>query len=47
LDEVFIRIGGVLHYLWQVVDQDGVVLDVLKQSRRDAGATRRFFKQLL
>jgi putative transposase len=47
LDEVFIRIGGVLHYLWRAVDQDGVVLDILMQSRRDAGAAKRFFKRLL
>jgi putative transposase len=47
LDEVFVRIRGVLHYLWRAVDQDGVVLDVLVQSRRDAGAAKRFFKRLL
>ena len=47
LDEVFIRIQGVLHYLWRAVDQDGVVLDILVQSRRDAGAAKRFFKRLL
>lgn len=47
LDEVFVRIGGVLHYLWRAVDQDGVVLDILIQSRRDAGAAKRFFKRLL
>ena len=29
LDEVFIRIRGVLHYLWRAVDQHGVVLDIL------------------
>lgn len=47
LDEVFVRIQGVLHYLWRAVDQDGVVLDILLQSRRDAGAAKRFFKRLL
>ena len=47
LDEVFVRIGGVLYYLWRAVDQDGVVLDILIQSRRDAGAAKRFFKRLL
>jgi putative transposase len=47
LDEVFIRIKGVLHYLWRAVDQDGVVLDILVQSRRSAGAAKRFFKRLL
>ena len=25
--QVFIRIQGVLHYLWRAVDQDGVVLE--------------------
>ena len=34
LDEVFIRIQGVQHYLWRAVDQDGVVLDILVQPRR-------------
>ncbi|WP_371594698.1 DDE-type integrase/transposase/recombinase [Rhodococcus sp. YH3-3] len=29
LDEVFVRINGVQHYLWHAVDQDGTVLDVL------------------
>jgi putative transposase len=46
LDEVFIRIKGVLQLLWRAVDQDGVVLDILVQSRRDAGAAKRFFKHL-
>jgi putative transposase len=41
LDEVFIRINGVLHYLWCAVDQHGVVLDVLVQSRRDGEAAKR------
>jgi putative transposase len=47
LDEVFIRLQGVQHYLWRAVDQDGVVLDILVQPRRDANAAKRFFKQLL
>src|ERR1700722_6718319 len=34
MDEVFIRIQGVQHYLWRAVDQDGVVLDILVQRRR-------------
>jgi putative transposase len=38
LDEVFIRIQGELHDLWRAVDQHGIVLDILVQSRRDAGA---------
>jgi len=47
MDEVFIRIQGVLHYLWRAVDQDGVVLDILVQERRDARAAERFLKKLL
>jgi putative transposase len=47
LDEVFIRIQGVQHYLWRAVDQDGVVLDILFQPRRDAKAAKRFFRRLL
>ena len=47
MDEVFIRIRGELHYLWRAVDQDGIVLDILVQRRRDAGAAKRFFKRLL
>src|SRR6266567_6187699 len=47
LDEVFIRIRGVLHYLWRAVDQHGVVLDILVQDRRNGAAAKRFFKHLL
>jgi len=47
MDEVFIRIQGVQHYLWRAVDQDGVVLDIFVQPRRDAKAAKRFFKRLL
>ena len=47
LDEVFIRINGVLHYLWRAVDQHGVVLDIFVQDRRNAAAAKRFFKRLL
>jgi len=47
LDEVFVRIQGELHYLWRAVDQNGVVLDILVQSRRNAKAAKRFFKRLL
>ena len=47
LDEVFLKINGVLRYLWRAVDQNGVVLDVLVQERRNATAAKRFFKRLL
>ncbi|MDJ0363142.1 IS6 family transposase [Rhodococcus sp. H29-C3] len=47
LDEVFIRINGRQHYLWRAVDQDGNVLDVLVQSRRNGNAAKRLFRKLL
>jgi len=47
LDEVFLRINGVQHYLWRAVDQEGNVLDILVQSRRDQAAAKKFFRRLL
>src|SRR5260370_4542561 len=47
LDEVFLKIGGRIHYLWRAVDQDGDVLDILVQSRRDQKAAKKFFRKLL
>jgi putative transposase len=47
LDEVFIKINGEQKYLWRAVDQDGNVLDILVQSRRDTAAARRFLHRLM
>jgi len=47
LDEVFIRIGGKVHYLWRAVDDEGEVLDVLMQSERDRRAALKFMRKLL
>ena len=47
LDEVFLTINGRRHDLWRAVDQDGTVLDILVQPRRDAKAAKRFFRNLL
>ena len=47
LDEVFCKINGQLVYLWRAVDQEGEVLDILVQSKRNAKAATRFFKKLL
>jgi putative transposase len=46
-DKVYLKINGKLHYLWRAVDQDGQVLDILLQTRRDKQAAKRFFKKLL
>jgi putative transposase len=37
----------VQQYLWRAVDQDGIVLDILVQERRDGNAAKRFFRRLL
>jgi putative transposase len=57
IDEVFavttrpacrtIQINGQQHYLWRSVDQDGEVVDVYLQVKRDGVAAKRFFKRLL
>jgi putative transposase len=47
LDEVFLNIHGERHYLWRAVDQDGHVLDILVQRRRDQKAAKKFFRKLL
>jgi len=47
IDEVFVKINGKQHYLWRAVDQDGEVVDVYLQARRDGAAAKRFLKRLL
>ena len=47
IDEVFVKLNGKQHYLWRAVDQDGEVVDVFLQARRDGAAAKRFFKRLL
>jgi putative transposase len=47
LDEVFLPINGERQYLWRAVDQDGNVLDILVQRRRDKHAAKQFFRKLL
>jgi putative transposase len=47
LDEVYLKINGRTHYLWRAVDQEGVVLDILVQSRRNKQAAKRFLRRLL
>ena len=46
MDEVFVKIGGVQHYLWRAVDQDAEVVDVFLQKSRNATAAKPFFKRL-
>ena len=47
MDEVVLTIAGVGHWLWRAVDQTGIVLDILVQSRRDTQAAKRLLRKLL
>ena len=47
LDELFVTVQGRRQYLWRAVDEDGDVLDILVQSRRNRRAAVRFFRKLL
>ena len=44
---MFVKINGKQDYLWRAVDQDGEVVDVYLQAKRDGAAAKRFFKRLL
>jgi putative transposase len=47
MEEVCLTIKGERHYLWRAVDQDGNVLDILVQRRRNKQAAKKFFRKLL
>jgi putative transposase len=47
LDELFVNLQGRQQYLWRAVDQDGDVIDILVQPRRNLRAAERFFRKLL
>ena len=47
LDELFVTIQGRHQYLWRAVDEDGDVLDILVQPRRNRHAAVCFFRKLL
>jgi len=47
LDAVFISINGVTHSPWRAVDQDGTVLDILVQPRRDQRAAPKSLRKRL
>ena len=42
-----VSIQGRCRYLWRAVDQDGDVIDILVQKRKDTRAAKRFFIKLL
>lgn len=47
LDEVYLKINDQQKYLWRAVDQEGQVLDILVQAKRNKLAAEYFFKKVL
>src|SRR5919205_4276976 len=47
LDEIVVRIAGKRMYLWRAVDDEGEVLDMLVQRRRDSRSALRLMRKLL
>lgn len=47
LDEVVCSIGGKRMFLWRAVDDEGEVLDVVVQRRRDTETALKLFRRLL
>jgi putative transposase len=47
LDEVFVKINGVQHYLWRAVDHEGEVLESFVSKTRDKAAALKFLKKLM
>src|SRR3712207_4716955 len=47
LDEVFVRINGVQHYLWRAVDHEGEVLEAFVSKTRDKAAALKFLRKLM
>ena len=47
LDEMYVKINGELHYLWQAIDQEGEVLESYVTKTRDKKAALTFMKKAL
>ena len=47
LDEVYTKINGKMVYLWRAVDDEGTVLDIVVQTRRNTKAAKRLVRKLL
>jgi putative transposase len=47
LDEMYVKIGGEMHYLWRAVDQEGEILGSYVTKTRDKKAALAFIKKAL
>lgn len=47
LDEVFVKVNGVRHYMWRAVDHEGEVVESYVTKRRDQKAALKFLRKSL
>ena len=47
LDETYVKIKGVWHYLYRAIDKSGQTLDWMLSRKRNTKAAKRFFKKVL
>ncbi len=47
LDEMFVSMNGQRSYLWRAIDQNGEILDVLVQAKRDKKAALKLMRKLI
>ena len=47
LDEVYVKLGGEMRYLWRAVDREGEVLESFVTKARDKAAALKFIKKAL
>ena len=47
LDEVYVKIGGEMHYLWRAVDHEGEVLESYATKTLDTAAALSFLKRMM
>ena len=47
LDEVFVKINGVQHYLWRAVDHEGEVLESFATKKRDKASALKFLRKVM
>lgn len=47
IDEVYVRIDGIQHYLWRAADHEGEVIDCVVTKKRDRKAAFKLLRKLL
>ena len=47
LDEVFVKVNGVQHYLWRAVDHEGEVLESFVTKKRNKAAALKFLRKVM